>query len=557
MAKEIQVAGLVTATNYYAIARNASGQYIYGDGSVADTYNPAHWTNYAIGAGSPATLTEFGSTGSYWADVSGTNFTLTTAQFNVEIRQRIGGSAATTDPVVAIGALPLVNLVNTATNVTNAPTNGDFTATMKTSITAAVPTAAAIAAAVWAIATATLNAAGTIGKWIIDKIDTTISSRLAAADYTVPPSLSDINNTVVDLLASGITVTAEGQYDTVYYVRIDGSDGSNGTSPSTAFATFGKACSVAGARDLIVVGPGEFTESTSITIPCTVVGAGQTATIVENSLIGNCFFSDNAALEDLTLASIDDSGATNWALTLQNASVTMRRATVRSITGGMLCSATAPNSIFIDAEDCEFLVEPVSGCGGQAVAVTNSGELVENYRRCRLIADGGGNSNTGGIAYYNGGAEARFYDCTLHAYGCDNNNTASDTEQGTTWFMRSQVIAEGANAKAAVSLSNGGVNIMADTVFDPDISDNYTVVPLPTILDETGLDAIPVSDPGGVASMNTLPKMLVALWRLGYKGTELNKQTGAFKTFADNGTTPNTSATVADNAASQTKGAAS
>ena len=41
----------------------------------------------------------------------------------------------------------ITGTVSTVTNLTNAPTNGDLTATMKTSVTAAVPTAAAITAA--------------------------------------------------------------------------------------------------------------------------------------------------------------------------------------------------------------------------------------------------------------------------------------------------------------------------------------------------------------------------------------------------------------------------
>lgn len=88
--------------------------------------------------------------------------------------------------------------ITTVTNLTNAPTNGDLTATMKASVTAAVPTAAAIttavwaagsrslttfgtlaadtAAAVWAITTASLTTAGTIGKLIVDNLNATVSS---------------------------------------------------------------------------------------------------------------------------------------------------------------------------------------------------------------------------------------------------------------------------------------------------------------------------------------------------------------------------------------------
>lgn len=101
--------------------------------------------------------------------------------------------------------------VTTVTNLTNAPTAGDFTATMKTSITtaatAATPTAAAVTAAVtvgtnndktgyalssagvqaiWDALTSALTTVGSIGKWITDKLDVVLSTRLASASYTAP-----------------------------------------------------------------------------------------------------------------------------------------------------------------------------------------------------------------------------------------------------------------------------------------------------------------------------------------------------------------------------------
>lgn len=119
-------------------------------------------------------------------------------------------SALATDAVTEIqaGLATPTNItagtMTTVTNLTNAPTNGDLTATMKASVTAAVPTAAANADAVWdeAIAGhlgagstgAALNAAGsagdpwttplpgaygagTAGKIIGDNVNATVSSR--------------------------------------------------------------------------------------------------------------------------------------------------------------------------------------------------------------------------------------------------------------------------------------------------------------------------------------------------------------------------------------------
>jgi len=84
--------------------------------------------------------------------------------------------------------------------------NGDLTATMKTSVTtaatAATPTVTAGTVsdktgyalssggvqAIWDAATSALTTVGSIGKWILDKLDVVVSTRLASVSYTAPPS---------------------------------------------------------------------------------------------------------------------------------------------------------------------------------------------------------------------------------------------------------------------------------------------------------------------------------------------------------------------------------
>lgn len=59
--------------------------------------------------------------------------------------------------------------ITTVTNLTNAPTSGDLTATMKSSVTAAVPSASTIAAAVWNALSASWSAVtGSFGKLLED-----------------------------------------------------------------------------------------------------------------------------------------------------------------------------------------------------------------------------------------------------------------------------------------------------------------------------------------------------------------------------------------------------
>lgn len=85
-----------------------------------------------------------------------------------------------------------VNTIPTVSNLTNAPSNGDFTATMKASITTAATAAtpsvtvsdktnfslsSAGIGAIWAYATSTITTAGSIGKWILDNLNATVSSR--------------------------------------------------------------------------------------------------------------------------------------------------------------------------------------------------------------------------------------------------------------------------------------------------------------------------------------------------------------------------------------------
>jgi len=87
--------------------------------------------------------------------------------------------------------------VTTVTNLTNAPTAGDFTATMKTSLNASTPgVSAAGVQAIWDALTSALTTSGSIGKWILDKLDVVLSTRLATSGYTTPPTVGAIADQV-------------------------------------------------------------------------------------------------------------------------------------------------------------------------------------------------------------------------------------------------------------------------------------------------------------------------------------------------------------------------
>lgn len=90
----------------------------------------------------------------------------------------------------------------------------------------------------------------------------------------------------------------------------------------------------------------------------------------------------------------------------------------------------------------------------------------------------------------------------------------------------------------------------------------YNGGPVSTVTDKTGyslaatgLDAIPIADPGGVANHNTFTKMMIAVYRYLYKKRTLTAT--QLKTYADDGTTVNTTQGVSDDGTTQTQGTSS
>jgi hypothetical protein len=74
-------------------------------------------------------------------------------------------------------------------------------------------------------------------------------------------------------------------------------------------------------------------------------------------------------------------------------------------------------------------------------------------------------------------------------------------------------------------------------------------------LSASGLDAIAVTDPGAPTNVTTIPRMIVALWRRFFRKSTLTAT--QLKTFADDGTTVNSTQAVSDDGTTQTQGSAS
>lgn len=95
---------------------------------------------------------------------------------------------------------------------------------------------------------------------------------------------------------------------------------------------------------------------------------------------------------------------------------------------------------------------------------------------------------------------------------------------------------------SARSLTSFGFQVVVGTNYD---KMGYQLAP-------NGLDAITVNDPGPVSTTNTLPKMIIALWRYFYKRTTatLNQ----LRTYKDDEITVNTTMPLSNDGTTQTKG---
>ena len=149
----------------------------------------------------------------------------------------------------------------------------------------------------------------------------------------------------------------------------------------------------------------------------------------------------------------------------------------------------------------------------------------------------------------------------------DNANDTAVTFAGAIFkTQQSNPMYLGASAQSLADLKD-----FADAGYDPDtnkvqgvvLTDTTTTVTNEVTTDAasktglslaaTGLDAITATAPGGVAS--TFPQMVVQIWRRFFHKTTLSS--GSLITYADDGTTPETTQTASDDGTTQTLGDAS
>ena len=139
-------------------------------------------------------------------------------------------------------------------------------------------------------------------------------------------------------------------------------------------------------------------------------------------------------------------------------------------------------------------------------------------------------------------------------FSTDDANTPCCPPLGISPEDKETVTAINTAIAALNDLSAADVNAEVDTALADINLDHVADASGYVILKPTGLDQISVADPGGVASMTTLAKMLVAIWRYTYKKSTTTSS--ALKTIADNGSDVNTTAVLSDDGTTLTKGAA-
>ena len=152
---------------------------------------------------------------------------------------------------------------------------------------------------------------------------------------------------------------------TTVYVAINGSDSSDGQRPISAFATIGKALSVATTGTEVVIDAGTYVETFPLTVPkgVTVRGAGLRSTIVTPTLATNTqtgfLMNGESLITDLTVSGFYKPG---YAFAFaQNCNITTKSPylqRVSVITKGSVTSATDPygysqgdagNGVYLDA----------------------------------------------------------------------------------------------------------------------------------------------------------------------------------------------------------------
>ena len=149
-----------------------------------------------------------GEAGIDWANVGSPTTALALTGTTIASTQKVDLETIKTNPVVNAGTVTfpttatLASTTNitagTITTATNLTTNNDKTGYALSS---------AGVQAIWDALTSALTTVGSVGKLLVANIDATISSRLASASYTTPPTATENADALLNRDMSAVTVT--------------------------------------------------------------------------------------------------------------------------------------------------------------------------------------------------------------------------------------------------------------------------------------------------------------------------------------------------------------
>lgn len=270
-------------------------------------------------------------------------------------------------------------------------------------------------------------------------VKTSTSGAKTTTIVLYPQESGDINVNIQSITAGAIgaagfdsdfyqeigRTSANGLFNTLYYVSPDGSDSNDGLSPTTAFLTLSHAVGVAAAYDAIFLGAGTYTENSGVTLPDNVslFGSGRRSTIIQSSLNlnsgGGCILvpGDNSIVANLQIYGTAASTVYQAAIG-SNGNGGGDQAFVGAFILNVDTYATT-DGIFLDSSsECNLVAENCRFTSDFDCCAVFTGTCRATLRRCELRAQGPsgvtGGDRASAISCASGRVEA--YQCDLAAY---------------------------------------------------------------------------------------------------------------------------------------------
>jgi len=409
---------------------------------------------------------------------------------------------------------------------------------------------------------------------------------------------------------AAIATAAHGR--AVWYVTKGGNDANAGTADDP-FLTVSQAVTAASSGDLILVGPGTYTEQVNASSKqLEIAGAGY-QTKITSATAPTLQLTSNSTVRDIWIDNTE-SGSAKFAVSMITATLTrLERVKVTGLDQGVFAgfvSACTIDDCYIEAAEYGIQILPAAGAEPETpiLIVRDSQVIADTWTTCSGAAiyangltNGGsvqvhhsilsGYSGYTGASPYFGSAIYAAGDIVLTTSDCLLYGRAANDAEARAVFADSGAVvhladclASGSGGAATYDLYNQAAtlavagtrydstatvgtieNIDSDAAargilttpantLDTDASGHVTVGDKTGYaLASDGLDSISTTAPSGVAS--NFREMLVQLWRRFFGKSTMTAT--ELKTYADNGTDVLTTQTVSEDGTTQTQGAAS